>query len=164
MKPARGSARPTTLALIVFGLTCACCCAQTDAPLPSTHPGHLPPIPTAAPSQSNSGVYSLPQLIDMGERNNPQTRVAWEQAKQAAEGVGIAPADLFSTLAFDTLALKGDLLFYHGQSERGTAMSSAHDRPAAHTPAEISPRGYAFVLADLRITVNDLLGRARVLL
>jgi outer membrane protein len=56
-------------------------------------------------------VYSLPQPIDIGERNNPQTRVAWEQAKPTAEGVGIARADLFPTLAFDTLALKGDLPF-----------------------------------------------------
>ena len=47
----------------------------------------------------------------MGERNNPQTRIAWEQAKQAAEAVGIAKADLFPTLAFDTLALNGNLLF-----------------------------------------------------
>jgi outer membrane protein len=56
-------------------------------------------------------MYSLPQLIDMGERNNPQARMSWEQAKQAAEGVGISRAELFPALAFDTLALKGNLLF-----------------------------------------------------
>lgn len=99
------------VALIAFGLTCACCCAQTNAPLANTQPGHLPPLPPAAAAQSDSDVYSLPQLIDLGERNNPQTRVAREEAKQAAEGVGIAKADLFPTLAFDTLALKGNLLF-----------------------------------------------------
>ncbi len=99
-------------ALIVFGLACSLCRAQTEyAPLANNKSGHLPPLPAAAPSQGNSGVYSLPQLIDIGERNNPQTRVAWEQAKQAAEAVGIAKADMFPTLAFDTLALNGNLLF-----------------------------------------------------
>ena len=101
----------TMAALIMVVLTCGCCCAQTDAPLPKIKPGHMPPLPVAASTQSDSGVYTLPQLIDIGERNNPQTRVAWEQAKQAAEGVGIAKADLFPTLAFDTLALNGNLLF-----------------------------------------------------
>ncbi len=39
--PTRGSARPAMLAHIVFGLPCACCLAQTDAPLPKTQPGQL---------------------------------------------------------------------------------------------------------------------------
>ncbi len=108
---ALGLPRLMMAALIVFVLTCACCSAQTVAPLPNGQPGHMPPLPAAAPSQGASGVYTLPQLIDIGERNNPQTRIAWEQAKQAAEGVGIAKADLFPTLAFDTLALNGNLLF-----------------------------------------------------
>jgi len=92
------------VALIVFGLTCASCCARTDAPLPKTHLGYMLPPPTAGPSQGDSGVYWLPQFFDMGERNNPQTRVAGEKAKQAAEGVGIA-------LVFDALALKSNLRF-----------------------------------------------------
>ncbi len=63
------------------------------------------------PLPGSNSVLSLPQLIDLGERNNPQTRIAWEQAKQAAEAVGIAGSDLFPLLAFNTLALKGNLLF-----------------------------------------------------
>jgi outer membrane protein len=104
--------RARAMALIVFGLSCVHCCAQTGyAPLANNEPGHLPPLPAATPSQGDSGMYSLPQLIDMGERNNPQARMSWEQAKQAAEGVGISRAELFPALAFDTLALKGNLLF-----------------------------------------------------
>jgi len=95
----------------VLGFACACCCAQIDAPLPNTEPGHLPPVPAVASTQNDIGVYSLPQLIDIGESNNPQTRVAWEQAKQAAEKVGITRGELFPSLAFDVLAIKGDLLF-----------------------------------------------------
>src|ERR1700730_15181253 len=37
-------------------------------------------------------VYSLVELIDTAQRRNPATRVAWEQARQAAINVGIARA------------------------------------------------------------------------
>ena len=30
-------------------------------------------------------VYDLPELIDIAERSNPYTRIAWEQARQAAK-------------------------------------------------------------------------------
>ncbi len=36
--------------------------------------------------------YSLLELIDMAQRRNSETRIAWEQARQAAIGVGIARA------------------------------------------------------------------------
>src|SRR5271167_91438 len=39
-----------------------------------------------------SHVYSLVELIDIAQRRNPTTRVAWEQARQAAINVGIARA------------------------------------------------------------------------
>ena len=31
-------------------------------------------------------VYNLAELIDIAERNNPETRVAWERARQATPG------------------------------------------------------------------------------
>ena len=34
-------------------------------------------------------VYDLPELIDLAERNNPETRIAWERARQAAAAVGL---------------------------------------------------------------------------
>ncbi|TWB11283.1 outer membrane protein TolC [Nitrospirillum amazonense] len=36
--------------------------------------------------------YDLPALIDLSQRNNPDTRIAWERARQAALGVGLAEA------------------------------------------------------------------------
>jgi len=33
-------------------------------------------------------VYDLPALVDIAERSNPQTRIAWERARQAAAEVG----------------------------------------------------------------------------
>jgi outer membrane protein TolC len=34
-------------------------------------------------------VYALPELIHIAQRNNPETRVAWERARQAAAAVGL---------------------------------------------------------------------------
>lgn len=44
-------------------------------------------------------IYTLPELIDLAERNNPQTRILWERAKQKAAAVGVARSALFPTLA-----------------------------------------------------------------
>jgi outer membrane protein TolC len=43
--------------------------------------------------------YRLEELIDIAESNNPRTRIAWERAKQAAEGIGIARSEYFPRLA-----------------------------------------------------------------
>ncbi len=37
-------------------------------------------------------VYTLAELIDLAQTSNPETRVAWERARQAALGVGIVQA------------------------------------------------------------------------
>jgi len=43
--------------------------------------------------------YALDELIDIAEHNNPRSRVAWEQAKQAAEHAGMARSEYFPHLA-----------------------------------------------------------------
>ncbi len=43
--------------------------------------------------------YSLPELIDLAEAHNPQTRVAWESACAQAAALGIARSELYPTLA-----------------------------------------------------------------
>ena len=50
--------------------------------------------------------YSLEELIDLAETNNPQTRIAWESAKQAAEHLGMARSEYYPHLA--ALAIAGD--------------------------------------------------------
>jgi outer membrane protein len=49
-------------------------------------------------------VYSLAELIDLAEAHNPETRVAWEQARAQAGALGIARSELFPTLAAVALA------------------------------------------------------------
>ena len=49
-------------------------------------------------------VYSLAELIDLAEAHNPETRVAWENARAQAAALGIARSQLFPTLAAVALA------------------------------------------------------------
>ena len=43
--------------------------------------------------------YSLAELIDIAEHNNPGTRVAWERAKQRADQLGIERSAYYPVLA-----------------------------------------------------------------
>ncbi len=69
--------------------------------------------------------YSLGELIDIGERNNPETRAAWERAKQQAKVLGIEKSEYFPVLA--AAALFGD------------------QRVVQPFPKPLSPVGYSVV-------------------
>lgn len=43
--------------------------------------------------------YALAELIDIAETNNPQTHLAWERARQAAENLGIARSAYYPILS-----------------------------------------------------------------
>src|SRR5215471_5835886 len=49
-------------------------------------------------------VYDLPALIDIAERTNPETRVAWERARQAAAAVGLSESAYYPFLAASAFA------------------------------------------------------------
>jgi outer membrane protein TolC len=69
--------------------------------------------------------YRLEEMIDIAESNNPRTRVAWEQAKQAAEKIGLARSEYFPRLA-------------------GTALF-ANERFINPFPKPLAPLGYTMV-------------------
>ena len=48
--------------------------------------------------------YTLPELIDLAERNHPDTRVAWERARQAAALVGLSQSAYYPYLAASAAA------------------------------------------------------------
>ncbi len=48
--------------------------------------------------------YSLPELIDLAESQNPETRVAWERARAQAAALGVARSELYPTVAAAALA------------------------------------------------------------
>jgi outer membrane protein TolC len=69
--------------------------------------------------------YQLEELIDLAERNHPQTRMAWEAAKQAAARLGIARSAYYPHLA--ALVVFGD------------------QRMINLFPEALLPRGYSMV-------------------
>lgn len=50
--------------------------------------------------------YTLAELVDIAEKNNPRTRILWEQARQRAEALGIEKSAYYPVLA--GLAAFGD--------------------------------------------------------
>ncbi|MDQ0503268.1 TolC family protein [Xanthobacter agilis] len=57
----------------------------------------VPPDPAVAtlkpaPAIARDRAYGLPELIDLAQTQNPQTRVAWQQARQAALATGMIEA------------------------------------------------------------------------
>jgi outer membrane protein TolC len=50
--------------------------------------------------------YTLTELIDLAEHNNPRTRVAWERAKQRANALGVEKSAYFPLLVLQ--AIGGD--------------------------------------------------------
>jgi outer membrane protein len=61
-------------------------------------------ISTSRPRVEPDRVYSLAHLIDLAEAYNPETRVAWENARAQAAAVGIANSELVPTIAAVALA------------------------------------------------------------
>src|ERR1700720_2015898 len=49
-------------------------------------------------------VYTLAELIDIAERNNPETRVAWERARYAAGAVGLSESAYYPFLVASAAA------------------------------------------------------------
>jgi outer membrane protein len=69
--------------------------------------------------------YSLAELVDIAEHNNPRTRIVWERAKQKADELGIARSAYFPVLA--GVAAFGD------------------QRIINPFPKPLAPRGYVMV-------------------
>ncbi len=78
--------------------------------------------------------YELAELIDIAQRLNPETRVAWEAARQAAIGVGLVESEYFPVL---TLAALG-----------------GYRSAAFPIPKEVAPSG--FFRANLQQVVPTL--------
>jgi outer membrane protein TolC len=57
------------------------------------------PLPTAPPQFNPRHAYTLPELIDIAQSANPSTRVAWAEARIAAQGVGLVEATFLPNLS-----------------------------------------------------------------
>jgi outer membrane protein TolC len=91
MAPARAD-RPWTPATTGEGEIVAGAPPRADAAagyvLPSN--SRLAALPPPTPGVEGGKVYTLEELIDLAERSNPATRIAWNEARRAALAAGIA--------------------------------------------------------------------------
>jgi outer membrane protein TolC len=75
----------------------------------------VPPPPAVEAAKT----YSLPELIDLAESNNPTTRIAWDEARRVALAAGIAESAFLPKITAS--ALGG----YQGSSGRETAQGTS---------------------------------------
>jgi outer membrane protein TolC len=66
-------------------------------------------------------IYNLPELIDIAERSHPETRVAWERARQAAEAVGLGKSLYYPYLAASAAAAYGQFFIPFPELKTGPA-------------------------------------------
>jgi outer membrane protein len=105
--------------VVLMALLTGVACAQR-APLSPQQPWQgttslpSPPArsaPAFAPDPNKT--YTLAELVNIAEQNNPDTRVAWENAKARAAELGISKATLYPTVAAVAIAqtVRTNLLF-----------------------------------------------------
>jgi outer membrane protein len=93
--------------------------------------GYTSLLKTAEPSPIDPQKrYDLVELIDIAERVNPETRVAWEAARQAAIAVGLVESEYFPVLTLSALG--------------------GYQSEAFPAPKDVAPSGF------FRFTVNQV--------
>ena len=93
--------------------------------------GYTSLLKSAEPSPIDAQkAYNLVELIDIAERVNPETRVAWEAARQAAIAVGLVESEYFPVLTLSALG--------------------GYQSEAIPAPKDVAPSGF------FRFTVNQV--------
>ncbi len=134
------SPRPRVLLLLLAWWLAGCNDTRDLAPASPDAPAFASPVTTARaqhfdvprdpallwPKEPTAidprHVYGLAEVIDIAERRNKSTRIAWEQARQAAIDVGVARAAYLPALTASALA--------------------GYQRIASPFPNTLVPRGY----------------------
>lgn len=118
MRPTKRAVKAGRCVPVLMTLLLAGCAtdALTRAPPDAARPGFPPstrstlaPEPAAAvamaaPALATDREYGLPALIDIAQQNNPETRIAWHQARQAALAVGMVEATYLPLISASVLA------------------------------------------------------------
>jgi outer membrane protein TolC len=120
-----------TIALVSSAAHSALLTAQGAPPTPGavwqpkdaqTLKGQSANRPNDSVKLAPENIYALAELIDLAERHNPETRVAWEQAKAKAASLGIARSALYPTVSAVAIAVslrQAALIgeYFHRQTE-----------------------------------------------
>jgi len=121
---------PSLILLLAFAclrptITAAQCSGLATTPAAAADcAAHAIPL-DMVPKLDPAHPYTLAELIDIAEHNNPRTRIVWEHAKQRADELGIAKSAYYPVLA-------------------GVA-AFADSRSIEPFPEPLAPRGYTMV-------------------
>ena len=91
--------------LLLLGALCVPAFAHAQCAGEVSTPGAAAGCTATSTPQTTSATvdpnhaYTLAELIDIAEHNNPHTRVVWERAKQRANALGIAKSAYYPVLA-----------------------------------------------------------------
>src|ERR1700720_2324072 len=96
---------------VLCAVTAALSSVQAAAQAPAT-PDKPWPIPQHAARATQFDVrglepkkrYGLVDLIDLAQRNNPQTRAAWEAAREAAAAEGLVESSYLPQISLQAIA------------------------------------------------------------
>jgi outer membrane protein len=107
--------------------------------------------PAVAPDPGKT--YTLPELINLAEQNNPETRVAWENTKARAADLGISKATLYPTIAALVVAQSArDNLFFAPKYYRQTVETFSPALEVDYTVFDFGRR-----LQEIAVGRNNLL-------
>jgi outer membrane protein TolC len=118
--------------MLLMLVWCGAACGQ-QAPSAPNHPWDaskaqpavaVPARPKPAVDLDSNKIYTLSELINIAEQNNPATRVAWENAKVRAGDLGISKSTLYPTLAAAVLAATTRVDIFFGTSFQRQTVSS----------------------------------------
>jgi outer membrane protein len=122
------------LALSVIIMSCNRSISCQTAPLTPDRPWHSPREAEVEHHSrkmfsqefgvDGSKTFSLPELIDMAEAHNPETRQLWAAARSRAESLGIARSELFPALAATVISRTSrDEVYFQDRFYRQTSQS-----------------------------------------
>ena len=121
VRHAAASVAATTGAVLLLCSVQSPCAEESRSDIPERYRRQVAPTPstywrspdlrdytrvlksTDAPLIDPSKRYELPELIDLAQRVNPETRVTWEAARRAALAVGLVESEYFPVLAISAL-------------------------------------------------------------
>ncbi len=151
------SGRKSVVLLTVL-LAGSIACAQRAPASPSqpwqgTLQGMPPARSTPALAPDPTKTYTLAELVNLAEQNNPETRVAWENAKARAADLGISKATLYPIVAAAAVAQSArDNLFFAPDYYRQTVESFSPALELDYTIFDFGRR-----LDEIAISRNNLL-------
>lgn len=101
-------------------------------------------------------IYTLAELINVAEENNPDTHLAWENARARAADLGIAKASLYPVLAAAALAgsTRGDV-FLAGNYYRQTKASFSPALVMDYTIFDFGERSQAVSISRDNLIAAD---------